>query len=255
MTILSAAACASLQRICVVLVRPMHARNIGATARAMKCMGLGELILVDPARFPDPQAKALAVNAADLLERARVCSSLEQALADARWVYGVSARVRRQSLPVMDVRACVPDALAQATLGRVCFVFGNEEAGLDNADLQLCQEQVLIASNPECASLNLAAAVQVVAHELRQGALLAAPGHQQRTGVGRLGLAPMYARLDQMLEDCGFYANKNRAQVQTRLRAMLERARPDKAELNLMMGMLAQLQRGGSPPPRGSSGD
>jgi TrmH family RNA methyltransferase len=247
MSSLSDSAAHQLRQVCVVLVCPSQPRNIGAVARAMKCMGLRDLRLVRPARFPDPQANALAVNAADLLDHTTVHATLQAALVDVNCAYGVSARERRHSLPVLSVRSAAADVLAQVALGPVALVFGNEEAGLDNADLELCQQQLMIPSDPQCASLNLAAAVQVVCHELRQASLDPTPGHRQRTGVGRVALTPLLMRFDAALDDCGFYDNKNRAQAQAKLRAVVERARPDKQEMNLLLGMLAQLVRGGHP--------
>lgn len=97
----NAATC--LARIRVVLVKPSQPRNIGAAARALKSMGLRELSLVAPLHDPDPQADVLAVSAVDVLARAQVCTTLDEALSGAQQVYGVSARVRRQALPLHSV--------------------------------------------------------------------------------------------------------------------------------------------------------
>lgn len=245
--VLPAASAAALANITVVLVRPSQPRNIGAAARALKCMGLRALTLVRPEHYPDPQADVLAVSAIDVLARAQVCSALEQALTGATQIYGISARIRRQRLPVRSVRHAAADLLAQAHSGPICLVFGNEEAGLDNAELALCQQQLVIPSDPECPSLNLAAAVQVVCHELYQAALELAPAHGQRSGASAAALDQFCAVANPLIEGCGYYANKNSDAARADLRVLLERSKASGAELAMLLGLLRQLGRGRSP--------
>ena len=160
----------SLPSIAVVLSRTSHPGNIGAAARAMKTMGLSDLRLVAPRRFPDPEAVALAAGGADVLDSARVVASLEEALVDRVLSVGFTARSRGLSLPAATVRECAPEIVAAAAEGGVALVFGNETSGLSNEELLRCQRLVTIPANPAYSSLNLAAAVQVACYELAAGA-------------------------------------------------------------------------------------
>lgn len=242
--LLSDAASAALAQTTVVLVRPQQPRNIGASARALKTMGLSRLALVAPLCYPDPQADQLAVSALDVLAAAPVHGTLDEALAGAARVFGISGRARNHRLPTVLPRQMASEVVAWAAQGPVHLLFGNEETGLDNAELARCQSQVVIPSAAACPSLNLAAAVQVICYELHLAALALTPGHGQRQGAGAALLQSFCAASDPWIDACGFYDNKDPAQVRARLRSLLDRARPDQAELKLLAGLLRQLGRG-----------
>ena len=161
------------ERLRVVLVGTQHPGNIGSSARAMHTMGLAQLWLVAPRRFPDPEAEALAAGARGVLDGARVVATLDEALAQCRVAYGCSARGRHVALPELGPREAAERLVTAATASDVALVFGPERTGLDNRDLQRCQAAVRIPANPEYPSLNLAAAVQVLAYELRMAMLAA----------------------------------------------------------------------------------
>ena len=174
---------AALARIRVVLSHTTHPGNIGAAARALKTMGLERLVLVAPRRFPDRQADAMAAGAAELLDRTRVCGTLDEALAGTTLAIALTARRRDLSPLAGDARSAAELAVAAARSGdEVAFVFGTEMAGLSNEDLIKCQRVAHIPANPAFSSLNLAAAVQVVAYELRMAAALR---RRSRTTVPR----------------------------------------------------------------------
>lgn len=165
-----------LDRIRVVLVNTSHPGNIGGAARAMKNMGLSQLVLVQPESFPHGDAVARASGATDILDAARVVDTLEEALSGCSVVLGTSARDRRIPWPLLDPRECATTCLEHLEAnGEVALVFGREYAGLTNEELQRCQFHVHIPSDPEFGSLNLAAAVQVLTYEVRM-AWLAAQG-------------------------------------------------------------------------------
>jgi TrmH family RNA methyltransferase len=149
----------------VVLCRPSHPGNIGAAARAMKTMGLADLRLVAPERYPAPEADWMATHGADVLAAARVHATLGEAIADCVAAFALTARARECSPQVLPVREAA--ARAAALDAPVAFVFGSESAGLTNDELFACQFLVHIPADPEASSLNLAQAVQVVAYELR----------------------------------------------------------------------------------------
>src|SRR5581483_3595181 len=149
------------------LVDTSHPGNIGATARAMHTMRIAQLVLVRPRHFPHPDATARASGATGILESARVASTLEAALHGAIFTVGLTARPREFAGRVLPVRAAAGEALRHAGLGDVALVFGSEMSGLSNEELARCGIIATIPSNPEYASLNLAAAVQIATYELR----------------------------------------------------------------------------------------
>src|SRR3954469_558616 len=163
-----------LERIRVVLSRTSHPGNIGSAARAMKTMGLSRLVLVEPRVAQpslDPEARAIATGGIDVLERAEICASLEQALQGAVLAVAFSARPRDLSHEALDVRSVAQEVVRESRESEVALVFGNEIAGLSNHDVMLCNRLVHIPCDPKNGSLNLAAAVQVAAYEIRMAAL------------------------------------------------------------------------------------
>lgn len=233
-----------LARVAVVLSRTSHPGNIGAAARAMKTMGLSDLVLVAPRHFPHPEATALAAGAADLLERARVVDSLAAALADRVLAVGFSARGRDLSHPARDWREAAPEALAAAASGPVALVFGNETSGLANDELLACQRHACIPANPEYPSLNLAAAVQVACYELAQAArafrVPARPPRQAATGAD---LEALHARLQALLVASGFLDPAEPGRLDERMRRLAARLDLEAEEVAILHGMLASLER------------
>ena len=149
----------------IVLVETTHPGNIGAAARAMKNMGLSRLCLVSPKIFPSADATSRASGADDLLSSATLCGSLSEAISECQLVIGASARARTISWPTVTARECA-EMIARAPSMNTAIVFGREHSGLTNAEIDRCQYRLSIPCNPEFSSLNLAAAVQVVAYEL-----------------------------------------------------------------------------------------
>jgi tRNA (cytidine32/uridine32-2'-O)-methyltransferase len=238
---------AALARIRVVLCDTQEPGNIGAAARAMKTMGLSDLHLVRPKQFPHGLAHRLAVSAADLLERAVVHRDLTDAVAGCHGVFGVSARQRAIPVPLMSPRDLGPTALAAAGQAAIALVFGGEEAGLSNADLELCSTLVQIPSDPACRSLNLASAVQLIAYELRLASLGSGHGGTGvRTGAPIEDFERLLGALDAALLACGYYGNKNQALALVKLRRILQRAHLDRSELQMLHGVIRQLSLGAS---------
>ncbi|RFA30541.1 tRNA (cytosine(32)/uridine(32)-2'-O)-methyltransferase TrmJ [Alkalilimnicola ehrlichii] len=236
----------SLDNICMVMVGTTHPGNIGSAARAMKTMGLTRLRLVDPQQFPSPQAQANAANAGDVLADAQVYPDLDAALADIGLVVGLSARPRRLSSPVLGMRECGEKAVAEAGQHRVALLFGREHSGLTNDELDRCHYLVHIPANPDYSSLNVAAAVQVVAYELRMAAL--GESGNLRQGVGAPApaehLEGLYQHLERVSRDIGFADVRNEEFLMRRLRRLFNRARPDTKEINILRGFLSYIERG-----------
>jgi tRNA (cytidine32/uridine32-2'-O)-methyltransferase len=228
----------NLDHIRVVLCDTRHPGNIGAVARAMKTMGLTDLRLVRPARFPHGDASRLAVGAIDVIDRARVEIDLADAIAGCTRVYGTGSRPRRLAIPTLAPRAMAAEIAA--TEADVALVFGGEESGLGNTDLSACTARVEIPADPGFASLNLAAAVQVLCYECRLAGLASPPATRRRTAPLE-AFEHLMTAFDHALEDCGYYANKNPRLALDALRRLLHRAAPDRAELQMLRGMLARL--------------
>lgn len=247
---------ALLRKVVIVLVSTQHPGNIGSAARAMLTMGLSELRLVNPRRFPDDQASALASGAGHILEGAAVYTRLEDALQDCAWVLGTSARPRHLGDEPMTPWQAAPRLLQAAAEARVALVFGGERSGLTNEELDLCHAQTLVPANPEYSSLNLANAVQLYAYELRKAAIGAVPvsakqdhpWHQRPTAEQT---ERFYQHLERVLLSTGFLDPDNPRLLMRRLRQLFNRARPDLNELNILRGILSSVER---PKPRSRRG-
>ena len=251
----------ALSQIRVVLVEPSHPGNIGGAARALKTMGMGQLVVVNPGRFPDPQAQWRAAGAQDVLDATRVCASVAEAIADCHWVVGTSTRSRRIPWPVGSAAQIAALALSQLEGrddGQIAILFGRETSGLSNDELQQCHAHLQIPASALYPSLNLAMAVQVVCYELHKQATADAPdadstfvqgpasGDWDRRAATAKELAAFYAHLERVLVDSGFLDPQNPGQTLTRLRRLFTRASPDETEIQILRGVLTQL--GGAKP-------
>lgn len=261
----------AVDRLRIVLVGTQHPGNIGSAARAMKTMGLSRLVLVAPERFPHPDAIALAAGAVDVLEAAVRVDTLAEAVADCRLVLGCTARSRRIALEELHPRAAAMRGIEAAEAGgEVALVFGRERTGLENEELQLCHAAVHIPANPEYSSLNLAAAVQVLAYELRVGLLKDAAmpaeappaGHRQREvrsepPATHTELEGFFSQLADTLDAIDFHKGRTPAAAMRKFRRLFLRADLDARDVRLLRGLLADAKRmadiadGRIPPPSG----
>ena len=237
----------SLDNIRIVLVHTSHPGNIGATARAMKNMGLRNLYLVAPKQYPDEDAFARAANALDVLDRAVIVDSFDAAIADCGLVIGTSARERAIPWPLLDAREATAQALREAERHRVALVFGREDRGLTNEELQRCQLHIHIPSNPEYSSLNLAMAVQVIAYELRMHALAGTRTADIMSDwdvpfAGGEDVERFFVHLEQTLSEMGFLKADAPKQTAARLRRLFQRTRLDSMEISMLRGILTSAQ-------------
>lgn len=242
----------SLSNIRIVLVCPSHPGNIGATARAMKNMGLSQLALVRPDRFPDGEARARAAGADDILEAATVHDSLEAALTGCHYVVGTTARERTIEWPVMDPRACAAELVIKAQAAEVALIFGRERTGLLNDEVDRCQALVRIPTSANHSSLNLASAVLVLAYELRlahlgaDGADIGTPAAVESTAepvASSEDLERFYGHLEQVLVEIGFLDPDNPRMTVRRLRRLYNRSAVTENELQILRGMLTAVQQ------------
>lgn len=228
-----------------VLVAPVHPGNVGATARAMKNMGLDDLVLVRPAQFPSAEATALASGADDLLARARVVDTVADAVAGCRLVYGTSARTRSQYYwPGHTPREAAPKLLAAAAEGHAAVLFGTERIGLTNEELELCHALIHIPTNPEYDSLNLSQAVQVLAYELRVAQALPPLRPDREAPLAPVEeLERLYAHFDLVLREVDFTDRNGGPHLLRRLKRIFGRAELDQQEVNILRGILTAVQQ------------
>ncbi len=237
-----------LDNIRIVLVNTSHPGNIGAVARAMKNMCLSQLYLVAPKKFPHDEAVWRAANADDLLEKAIVVETLGEAIGDCQLVIGTSARERTVPWPLLDPRNCMSRAISEAASGHeVALVFGREDRGLTNEELQRCNLHVHIPANPEYSSLNLGMAVQVLSYELRMQQLSGELAGDAMEGwdqppADNDAMERYLVHLEETLRDLKFLRPEAPKKLMTRLRRLYQRTRLDEMEVNLLRGILTSTQ-------------
>lgn len=244
-----------LDNVRIVLSHTSHPGNIGAAARAMKTMGLGALYLVNPKSFPDNEADVRASNARDILERTHVLGSLEEALHDTVLAVAMTARPRDLSSRTLDARLAAKELLEHAAQSPVALVFGRESSGLTTTEISKCQLTVHIPTNPDYSSLNLAAAVQIMAYELRMaftetitGQSFAQPPVQSTLQTTRQlasfhEIELFYRHLEQAMIDSEFLDPKQPKRLMQRIRRMFARAQLEKEEVNILRGILSALEK------------
>ena len=262
----------ALANVRVVLVAPTHPGNVGAVARAMRTMGLRDLRLVRPRRFPSAEATERAAGAFDVLDRARVVDDLPEALADCRWAVAATARPRRLEWGRLDPEEAGRELVRRAAGGPVAAVFGRESAGLSNDEIDRCQAVLRIPADPGFRSLNVAAAVQIAAYEIARAAArvraaeAAGAGRARAVGgeegegggfgEGRAGavtaadLERLFEHFETALADIGYLDPERPRLLMRRLRRLVVRADVDRAELNILRGILTAAQQAAAGPPR-----
>ena len=234
---------ALFEKIRIVLVNTSHPGNIGATARAMKNMGLSRLTLVQPKQFPSLDALNRAAGAIDILDYAQVVDSLEEAVADCVWVAGTSARLRTIEWPIYEPRECVRQSLDFIEEGEIAVVFGRENSGLTNEELEMCNALLHIPTNPDYSSLNVAAAVQVVSYEYRL-ALISEKAqkskgkkHQKDALAKNEQLDGMHEHLKEALLSVDFFGANNPDVIMRRLKGLFNRAGTTQREVGIIRGI------------------
>lgn len=233
-----------LANIRVVLSHTSHPGNVGASARAMRTMGLRELYLINPNRFPSAEATAMAAGADDALANAIVCKSLEDALAGTTFIVGLTARKRDLSHEMVAVREAALQCISEAANGKVAVLFGTEMSGLSNAELDRCHLLANIAADDTFSSLNLAAAVQVTAYELRQAAFSAIPPARKVFPLADFEqVEGFYGHLEEVMYETEFLDPAQPKRLMRRLRRLFARARLEKEEVNILRGILHAVRK------------
>ena len=231
----------------IILVETYHPGNLGSTARAMKTMGLTQLYLVNPVSFPHPEATQLAAGAEDVLNQARVCDNLQQAVKDCSLVIGASARLRHLALTNFNPRQAAEALQAESQAGEVALVFGRERSGLHNDELAFCTHQVSIEGNPDYSILNIAQAVQILCYEIFN----AKPVVPSKKALAAEQLPSLEAiqgfedHLEKALAASGFL-NGASDRALKELQTFFRRARPNQHELGILRSLVSRLEKQGS---------
>lgn len=233
-----------LKNIRIVLSQPSHPGNVGAAARAMKTMGMTDLVLVNPRAFPHPAAHARAAGAIDLLDAARVTGTLDAALTGTVFAAATSSRQREFRHRLMPVREAAQELIAVARSGCVAVVFGNETAGLTREEAGRCQLLAAIPADPDYLSLNLAAAVQVFCYELRVASGVTLPELPPEFEPAAFeDVERFYAHLEQTLVAIDFLDPENPKRLMQRLRRLFARARLEREEVSILRGILGAVDQ------------
>ncbi len=230
----------------IVLVGTSHPGNIGAAARAMKTMGLSRLYLVSPKDFPSAEATARASGADDLLHHAEVCSTLPEALQGCGMVIATTARTRALSWQVMEPREMAKKVVEIAGEQDCALVFGHERSGLSKEELDLCQAAVMVPTNEDYSSLNLAAAVQIISYEIRQAVLnVGEEEHEpdQTPMATSDQMEGFYKHLEQTMIDIDFLNPDHPKFLMRRLRRLFNRSVMEESEVQMMRGLLSASQK------------
>jgi len=250
-----------LDHVRIVMVNTTLPANIGSALRAMKTMGLSQLVLVAPKTYPHPDIDALAAGAQDLIEKIEIVDTLEQAIQDCHLVFGTSARSRTIPWPLLDVRPAAKEALQAATQQQnIAIVFGREDRGLTNEELALANYHLTIPVNPEYGVLNVAQAIQVICYELRMAALeqntqqmtVVPEDHMQLKQqqsmewdeplVTQKQMEEFYPHLEKMLTEIEFLDPNNPRLLPLRLRRLFGRIQLDRMEYHLLRGIFSRVQ-------------
>jgi tRNA (cytidine32/uridine32-2'-O)-methyltransferase len=235
-----------LSAVRIVLLQTYHPGNIGAVARAMKTMGLCELVLVSPKKYPDDEATSRAAGAVDVLESAQVVSTLEAAIADCTQVFATTARQQRSYMRPQKSCEHSVNWIKNNPAEKVAIVFGRERMGMSTEDINLCQQMLYIPGNPEYDVLNMASAVQIVCYELfkqlndQPETINSSQGSEfaPQEDVNRF-----YQHLQSTLEETGYLRTKQPGESMHRLRQLFSRAEPTAKEISMLRGVFASIDK------------
>ncbi len=240
----------NLENFRIILVNTTHPGNVGATARAMKTMGISDLYLVSAdSNIIDDHARARSSGATDILDNTKIVSSLKEALIDCHYLLGTSVRMRTLSTPIYYPRAAAKTAVDEYTSKglKVAIIFGQERMGLTNQEIAVCHAQIMIPANPEYSSLNLASAVQLICYELKLASMDETIERQDKRDELELATANQmelfYEHLEKVLLKIRFLNPSQPKLLMRRLRRLYNRASPCQQELNILRGILTASEK------------
>ena len=229
----------------IVLVDTIHPGNIGSVARAMKTMGLKRLSLVNPRVFPSEESNALAGNATDVLENAQIFTSIKDAIMDSTFVYATSSRDRSIQWPLMDAEAAAKDICEEVgSKKEVSIIFGKEDRGLTNDELELANKLIEIPANPEYPVLNLAMSVQIISYEILKASSI--NQNKEWRDYPEVNSKQLQMLIDHFIEtaiDIDVIDPDNPKKIISRIKRMFTRLQPDEMEASFMRGFLSGIKK------------
>lgn len=229
-----------LSKFHVILVNPAISGNVGSVARILKNFGIDKLILVNPVFYLRSEALARATNAKDILYKAILYSSLEEALASFSYVVGTTARVRYKRT-VFSPREIAPFLTAISQENDIALVFGPERTGLKNTDLDLCQAIITIPTSSKHPSLNLALAVGIVLYELFCHALGNGISYKLPRLATSKEVEAMYAHLINSLSKIGFVLGGERGHTYRVLKRIFSKIPLTSSDIKVIRGICRQI--------------
>jgi tRNA/rRNA methyltransferase len=231
----------NLDSISILLVRPKFHENIGSVARAMKNMGLSQLVVVNGCSSLHPHAYKLASGAEDILERAEECSTLREAISEMGCVVGMTSRGGKERQPLLTPKTLVKKLTPLSLKNAIGLAFGSEKEGLTNEELFLCHLYVRIPSMESFASLNLAQAVMVICYEIFQASMdiPKQPIHLAKADQ----LERMFEHMEKTLLQIGFLDSNHPQRIMRVMRNLFGRSQMDEREVKILQGIWSQMDR------------
>ena len=229
----------------IVLVDTIHPGNIGSVARAMKTMGLKKLSLVNPRVFPSGEANALAGNATDVLDNVKIFTSIKDAIDQSTFVYATSSRDRSIQWPLMDAETAAKDICNEVNSNKeISIIFGKEDRGLTNDELELANKLIEIPANPEYPVLNLAMSAQIISYEI----LKASSSNEKKEwrDYPEVNSKQLQMLIDHFIEtaiDIDVIDPDNPKKIISRIKRMFTRLQPDEMEASFMRGFLSGIKK------------
>ena len=229
----------------IVLVDTIHPGNIGSVARAMKTMGLKRLSLVNPRVFPSGESNALAGNATDVLENAKIFTSIKDAINESTFVYATSSRDRSIQWPLMDAETAAKDICEEVgSKKEVSIIFGKEDRGLTNDELELANKLIEIPANPEYPVLNLAMSAQIISYEILKASSI--NQNKEWRDYPEVNSKQLQMLIDHFIEtaiDIDVIDPDNPKKIISRIKRMFTRLQPDEMEASFMRGFLSGIKK------------
>ena len=229
----------------IVLIETSHPGNIGSVARAMKTMGLKNLLLINPRKFPSGDANALSGNAIDILEKAKVYKNLKDAIKDSTFVYATSARVRTIQWPTKNAQDAAEEIVKQVSANKkISIIFGREDRGLTNEELQIANTHIEIPANPEYPVLNIAMSAQIICYEILKASIdTTARDWHDYPEVDSENLQMLIDHFIETATDIDVINLDNPKKIISRIKLMFTRLHPDEMETSFLRGFLSGIKK------------
>lgn len=229
----------------IVLIETSHPGNIGSVARAMKTMGLKNLLLINPRKFPSGDANALSGNAIDILEKAKVYKNLKDAIKDSTFVYATSARVRTIQWPTKNAQDAAEEIVKQVSANKkISIIFGREDRGLTNEELQIANTHIEIPANPKYPVLNIAMSAQIICYEILKASIdTTARDWHDYPEVDSGNLQMLIDHFIETAIDIDVINPDNPKKIISRIKRMFTRLHPDEMETSFLRGFLSGIKK------------